>query len=325
MDLDKYFVLEHYKTLNPDLMFSTDEEYRHHWDTIGKEEMRLFHKDLIDIECEFSHEMTFFIPYFSYLYKNNLFHQSLTVLTFEGMQPFYCFLTNKINILFSKTHKRNTNLSSLFILDNIVRFQKSTKCEFWDFKTHYANDIFKFEKEPLLIINKYAQNNTEINLYFSPDVLTTLFETFRDKYTIIYHQSPPFTQIDGYSYDGGEVSTNENSDSIFFSRDNLYKLKNTYGIILFSDLLEQYNMPYNELQLKLFSSCDNYICHPGGLAEIIALYFARIICHWHQGYTNSAVENGMYKQKSVAYLWYGSSTNDLHDPVRMKSLCNSIF
>jgi hypothetical protein len=297
IDFSKYFVLEDYKALNPDLQFSTDSGYLDHWQRCGINELRLFNRKLVDIDCEFSHEANFFSPYFTYLYNNNLFHPTITVHSHVGMEPFYRHLRDKISIEFTKT-TRATCLISWFILDHHLElYQERKHLVLPDFKKYYTHDLFKFPKPILLLSNKYDLNLLQHQLLYRAATVLDLFEKLNDRYQIIYLQSPPLVQPNGYAIEHLEepILDEKCADFEHFGPRGLQRLKEQYpDIVFFDDLLSEHNVPYNELLLKVLSSCVNYISHPSGLSELIARYFAEKIVCWDVPYLRGAVESGLY-------------------------------
>lgn len=309
MNIDKYFNLDDYKLYNPDLQFSTDEEYLEHWNSIGKNELRIFNKSLLDLDCEFGFESMFYIPYYNYLISKNLLHPSLEIKTHIGMEPFYCFLKDKVKITFEK-QKRIPEGFVYFIFDNFQYLHNNKILLLNDYKTYYSKYNIIQSKKPLLILaNKFTDYNYKINFFFSSKVITSIVELLKDKYQIIYMQSPPFKVSEDYTKDGGEELNTiiQSEEQYFFSEKGLNEFKEKHKeIILYTDIFPENG--YNDYQLKLFSMCDNYICHPGGLNGIIMLYFAKKILAWVD-YSIICCKNNSLYCENVEYY----SSEQMHD------------
>ena len=59
--------------------------------------MRLCNKKQLEVINEFSNELLLYIPYYYYLYNNNLLFDN-KIITYKGMKPLYYFI-NTDNII----------------------------------------------------------------------------------------------------------------------------------------------------------------------------------------------------------------------------------
>jgi hypothetical protein len=125
-----------------------------------------------------------------------------------------------------------------------------------DYKKHFANDEFKFDKETVVICNRYnlEWNYKHIN-YFSLDTLRELFELLQNDYQIVYINVE------------GRKELYDNAPPEPFGDFEL--LKEYPEVINFHDIAGK---SWNESQLKLFANCSKFITMNGG-HSILASYF----------------------------------------------------
>lgn len=128
------------------------------------------------------------------------------------------------------------------------------------FKEYYRNRAIKFDKETIVIFNRYNYEwgRPPINFLDIP-TLEKLFNMLEDKYQIVY------INIKGHKkyYDG--------VDPMELGDDEL--LKKHPKVLSINDLLNQHpNTSYNELQLRIFANCEKYISSNGGQL-ILSAYF----------------------------------------------------
>lgn len=128
------------------------------------------------------------------------------------------------------------------------------------FKEYYQNKMIKFEKETIVIFNRYNMewNKLPIN-YLDLETLDKLFELLSDKYQVVY-----INLNKGDKYFDGAPPMTLNDDDVLKKHPNVYSLY---------DLLEMYpNTSINELQLRIFANCSKYISSNGGQL-ILSAYF----------------------------------------------------
>ena len=92
IDYKELFNYNDYIELNKDLThLKNNEDILNHWNNIGIKQMRLCNKKQLEIINEFGNETILYLPYYYYLYKNNLLFDN-KIITYKGMKPFYYFL-----------------------------------------------------------------------------------------------------------------------------------------------------------------------------------------------------------------------------------------
>jgi glycosyltransferase involved in cell wall biosynthesis len=128
------------------------------------------------------------------------------------------------------------------------------------FKEFYKDKSIKFEKEVIVIFNRYNKewNGPPIN-YLDLKTLDILFNMLSDVYQVIY-----INLTKGDKYFDGAKPMELNDDKI------LKKYPKVYSIY---DVMNMYpNFSINELQLRIFANCTKYISSNGGQL-ILSAYF----------------------------------------------------
>jgi glycosyltransferase involved in cell wall biosynthesis len=128
------------------------------------------------------------------------------------------------------------------------------------FKEYYQDKMIKFEKETIVIFNRYNMEwgKSPIN-FLDADTLDKLFGMLSNEYQIVY-----INLNKGEKYFDGALPMKLNDDEVLNKYPNVYSLY---------DLLEMYpNISINELQLRVFANCSKYISSNGGQL-ILSAYF----------------------------------------------------
>ena len=291
---NKYFNLNDYKNLNPDLKFNTDDEYIDHYNNIGYEQMRLCNIGTLNVINEYGNENIIYIPYYHYLFKNNLLFEN-KIQTYKGMISHYYFLPE--NQIIEKEEKRiwtapNENFLCVNNSDYYYKFNK----KYWlppNYKMHYKNNLFNFDKEILVINNKFNNewNNGPVN-YLSIDILEKIFFQLSNKYQIIYLRLQ--------NINNSTLNISHDHNDILHFNDIEFIKNNFKNVIIFDDLFNgEFNkFNYNELKLNLFAICDNFISVQGGGCYFMS-YFAKKLLIYHKeggGELECNSYNGWFKE-----------------------------
>ena len=293
-----------YLELNKDLgHLTTEEEAVNHWNECGYSKMRLCNKSQLEVVNEFGNELILYIPYYYYLHKNNLlFDHKIT--TFRHMKPFYYFLDGD-RIIEKQNNRDWIHEHNRPLVANNSEYTKYFNNLYWvppPYKQFYANNVIQFEKPILVVHNKYnlEWGVNPIN-YIGLDTLKYIFNTLSDKYQIVYIR--PKSDTTDYSYDNSAILDDFKDYELIEQEFN--------QIITFNDLLKKYPYKYNELQLMLFSKCDNYISSQGGSTYLISYFFKRmLILHQRGGETWSGAYEG----------WFNNVNNE---PDKTLQICTS--
>lgn len=207
---------------------------------------------------EFGYELISVIPYACYL--NSIGQLEKTISGNDTECLYY----------FSPEHEINTAQRSYFNVKKVTTPNihihtpelNTTKFLAPNYKKHFANDEFKFDKEIVIICNRHnTEWNTKPINYFDLDTLKALFELLQDKYQVIYINVE------------GRPELYDNAPPESFGDFNL--LKKYPKVINIHDLMIAYESctgSFNTLQLMLFANCEKYITMNGGHA-ILASYF----------------------------------------------------
>lgn len=136
----------------------------------------------------------------------------------------------------------------------------------WEFftppplKSFYSDKSIKFEKETIVIFNRYNNEwgKDPIN-FLDNKTLDTLFNLLTNEYQVVYlnlnHDSRYFDHLPPLEFNDNEI---------------LNKYKNVLTFKSLSEMYPQYTI--NELQCRIFSNCTKYISSNGGQL-ILSAYF----------------------------------------------------
>lgn len=147
------------------------------------------------------------------------------------------------------------------------------------FSEHFRNDFFGFEKELIVIANRY---NTEWGKppvsYFDLSDLAKIIEPLYEKYQIVYNRAPA-NQISG-----------DNSEVLELD-DEAWVKKNYPEVIFLPDLL-QANVAenYNHLQLLVYANCDKFVSIHGGTATLASSFGGINLIHSLEGHEHELGE-----------------------------------
>ncbi len=207
---------------------------------------------------EFGYELIGAIPYAYYLFKNFQLEKTISAPLSE---PLYYFSPNhEIN-----PERRGDEGVQKYINSGIpnARIHKP----FLDtrqfipppYKQHFKNDTYKWSKPTFCICNRYNYEwgMNPIN-YFSLEMLEKMFNLLKDTFQIVYF--------------GVDIIDDIQDDAHSLSLGDTDLCKKYPDVILFQDLLKESGLSWNELMLKVFSNCENFITMNGGYS-IMASYF----------------------------------------------------
>jgi hypothetical protein len=205
--------------------------------------------------CEFGYEIIMVIPYVYYLHVKGV---KVKVITSQGMLPFYYFLPK------DSIEERYDN-RDYYIPKNLplkgIHFNTLNK-DRWimpPYKEYFSQyKVISFEKEYIIINNKYnTEGGPPIN-YLNLDTLKTLFKLLTPKYNIVYNR-PQSNHI-----------PDDNSQVYDLKDFNLIK-EEFPNIIDLNILASQQSISYNQLQLVLGSKCSKQISVQGGTSILASL------------------------------------------------------
>src|SRR3989304_1528464 len=234
---------------------------------------------------EFGYELISVIPYANWLNEHGMLDGTISGNDTECLY------------FFSKEHKINPELRSWYNTELVdypnIRIHRHTldKRMFLppDYKKHFANDRFRFDKEIVIICNRHniEWEKKPIN-YFDLDTLKILFEMLQDKYQVVY------INIEG------RPELYDNAPPEPFGDKEL--LLHYPKVINIHDLhFDNQDLSFNTLQLMLFANCEKYITLNGGHA-LLAAYFGG------ENFIMSKYGNPQAKEISEAvnsyYRWY---------------------
>lgn len=206
---------------------------------------------------EFGVECLNAIPYAYYLHKQEKLKSTTSV---AGMSPFYYFSKNHRELQRDRWYVHNFAQTPINVI-NSHEFDE----RYWlapPYKKVYSNSTFRFSKPVLMICNKYNSEweHAPVN-FLSLEMIEFIIENLSHKYQIIYNRYCA-----------------KNDTSIVLPFGDFEFLKRRYpDVILMQDLQSKTGMNFNELQLKVYANCENFISVQGG-NSVLASYFGGINC-----------------------------------------------
>lgn len=288
------FKLDDYIELNKDLhiKFKNKSDYIEHYNKQGYKEGRLINKEQLNVCNEFGNELVLFIPYYYYLYKNNLLFDNV-IETYEGMEPYYVWC-NPENVRY-KNAKREwrryfvNNVPTNWLSfdynplvyndnDHVNEFDVRY-AEYFDYKEYYLRNkeqVIKFDNEkPIIIIcNKITKEwgLKPIN-YYKKDELEKLIQILISKFNIIYTCNSNNKNRKNYSYDYNELNMN---DELMYL-DEISEMISKYSeVIVFEEYVDKNGLDYNTTKCITYANCDDYITVQGGNSYMVSYFFKRM-------------------------------------------------
>jgi hypothetical protein len=217
-------------------------------------------KKTVNSNCpEFGYELLSALPYAYNLYLKGELDSTISA---HDTSCLYFFSPNHVesncNRSWNNMNKLwKTNFPNIHIHKNQLDWDKFSPPPL---KEYYTDKSISFEKETLVIFNRYniEWGRAPINFLDIP-TLTSLFDMLQNKYQIVY------INIKGHPkyYDG--------VDALDLGDDDL--LKKYPKVISINNLINDYpGLTYNEIQLRVFAKCEKYISSNGGQL-ILSAYF----------------------------------------------------
>jgi hypothetical protein len=207
---------------------------------------------------EFGYELISAVPFAYYLYLNNELEKTISGTYSE---PLYYFSPNhEINI-----NNRSWD-NTLKLMDSDIPNAKihTSKLDLNRFivppyKEYYANNEYKWSKPTICICNRYNYEwgKPPIN-YFSLDILDKIFKLVNEKYQIVYIGVDILDEMQ------------DSANSLYLGDAEF--CKKYPDVIFFQDILKNSNFTWNELLLRIFANCENFITMNGGYS-ILASFF----------------------------------------------------
>lgn len=214
----------------------------------------------ISYHGEFDQELRYVLPFAYWHYLNGTLKKTISA---TGTRDFY---------FFSPDHEERfseriwTESYAHYDVPNMTHshsysFRKWARLPY---KTHYANDVFVFDKPILVIANKYNRewDQPPIN-FLGIDDLNRIVTKLKDRYQIIYNRPLP-THI-----------VQDNSESLNLN-EHAWLRERHPEVLLMNDLFSRYRASvvrsYNHLQLMVYANCSHFISMHGGTAALASCF-----------------------------------------------------
>ncbi|MHA4895120.1 hypothetical protein ACXZ1K_10225 [Pedobacter sp. PWIIR3] len=207
---------------------------------------------------EFTPDLTFVLPFAYWHYHNG------TLLTTDGAKytkELYYFSPHHLESFETRTTEGNYNFETPRIL-----YSQNYNMRKWKqvpLKEMYKNGIYLYEKEILIIANRYNMEWDGPPISFlGVDFLEVLFNKYKEKYQIIYNRPRP------------QNITNDNSD--IYDLDEYDWIEKEFPEVILMENLWKENKGkarnFNHLQMMVYANASNFISTHGGTGAL-ASYF----------------------------------------------------
>lgn len=216
----------------------------------------------LSYDGEFGPELQLVTPYAYYLHKQGLLGRTAGARDTKCLYYFSPDHEEKYDKRFFRS-PREAMRSVLPNPDEHVARLDTSKWTPPPYKTQYANDRFRWTKEPLVIMNKFC---TEWKMrtynYIDVPALERLIRMLRDRFQIVYCRPGAGDIVN----DGNRV------------RDlGDFKLLTRYPEVVTIQDLKRANpdLSFNTLQMMVFANCGKFISVQGG-NSVLASYFGGV-------------------------------------------------
>jgi len=265
---------------------------------------------------EFGYELILILPYAYWLYKNNKLDFTISN---KDMKCFYFFDENHKEISKRRDWSniqsfKNSNIPNKILHTPNLDFSK------WlmpNFKEEYSEKIliikskkyknrksFESSNKPLIIVsNKYnvEWGKKPVN-FINSDTLDNIFTYLEKKYTIIYNH-----MVKNMGYD-------DTVDSLNLNEFNMIKNKHK-NVIIIQDLLKSNQINYNELQLRLYSKCRNFLSIQGGTSVLSSLFGGKNLIFANRGHElNQKIFQSWYHKLGDTDIYLAGSEESINQP-----------
>ncbi len=242
---------------------------------------------------EFGIELVLMTPYVHYLHKNNQLNK---VITCHDMKPFYFFADNVEEKFNHRTHNNNLagldrlpnnwlhhNCWSLFnkdysdcSQDEQIKANGVLDYSKWsppNYKKYYQDKFIDAPTKFVTILNRFNyEHGRSPTGFIRYGALKNIFTLLKSKgYDIVYHR--PINS--DFPNDEGEKDTLKDDLHIRDPKSqqtDLELARETTGVFLLKDIINNADCSYNESQLRVFSKSSAFISIAGGVG-ILGSYF----------------------------------------------------
>lgn len=254
---------------------------------------------IIEYDGEFGPELKYVVPFAYWHQRNGTLKKTISS---HHTKELYYFSDNHEELFDERVYRPYRygipNSEDHNIIYNLLQWKPVP------YKEIYKNNIFKFDKPILVIANKYniEWGEPPIN-YLDLDLLEWIFDTYSDKYQIIYNRP------------GENHITNDNSEILYFNDYDMIK-ENYKSIININELYhgvkdEKINN-FNHFQLLLYANTSKFVSVHGG-ASVLSSYFGGTnIIYSIKGFEHYFNEfEKFYPKLSGAKILHAKSYNDV--------------
>jgi hypothetical protein len=247
---------------------------------------------------EFGPELQFVLPFAYWHYKNGTLKETRSS---QHMAEFYFFSPEHKECFALRSNEGNYNFEMPRVL-----YSHNYNMKKWlqvPLKEVYRNDIYLFEKPALVVANRYNMEWDGPPISFlSIEMLQFIFDTLKNKYTIIYNRP------------GAQHITMDNSE--IYELNEIEWIRSNYPEVILMDDLHRENKGkarnFNHLQLMVYANAENFISIHGG-TSVLASYFkgTNIILSKYGPEHTFGCYHTLYPKLSGAQIFHASTDDEL--------------
>ena len=199
------------------------------------------------------------------------------IRTYRGMRPFYFFLDEAQIEEMDLQRKYISPLERPRWLPN--RNDHATRRSpfesFPDYRKHFNDGMFEFDRKLLVIHNKHTRewNGPPVNV-LPVDLLDKLFSVLKAEFEVVYIRP-------GLKPLGSDYSVDEQNDYDF---PDMEVLRGHPEITIFDEMVAPLAsvMSYNEVKLRLYAHTHSHITVQGGNSHLISLFSGGLTAILHR-------------------------------------------
>jgi hypothetical protein len=300
------YIHSRYKKIDRNLRYFIQDTYHcelAQWKYVAKDYLKKKKYKTISYQGEFGPELQFVLPFAYWHYKNGTLK---TTLSSKFTSEFYYFSPDHKEVFDLRTNEGNFNYEVPRIL-----YSHNYDMKKWlavPLKEVYKNDIYVYDKPPLVIANRYNKewDGPPIS-FFSIEMLDYIIENLKDNYTIIYNRP------------GAGNITMDNSD-IYELNEMEWIRTNHPEVVLMDDLYKENKggaKNFNHLQLMVYANCENFISTHGGTSVLASYFKGTNVILSKQGPEHVFnCYNKLYPKLSGARIFHAKSYDELKQYIK---------
>lgn len=219
-------------------------------------------RGFIEYDGEYGTEIVTFIPFVAWLNQEGLL-ENRRVVTFQGMRPYYFFLTDDQFEAKPQTRRVRPEIKRKWPTNIIHSATRQRWHVFPDYRSHFKDRGRSFDRPILFIQNKFTVewNTGPIN-YLPIFAIERLLRLSVNRFQVIY--SRPRVTSDGTGYTGDSTRICEYPD--------LPLVRSFDNAIVLEEMCVDEGLDYNQAKLEILAKTHLFVSVQGGGASVLAYF-----------------------------------------------------